>query len=410
MFQLALIGLVSLLSSMTVYGQTPCEGQKISYAQVLKCVEERSPAIQSALLEMERANANVGAAGQWRNPELGLESFQGKVLSQSTSETDLTLAVPIEPGKIGARLRVANSGIRVAEALLYEARATVRSEVMLKLHRLRQLLHEQEILDESISTFAKLVSQYSRRPKLSPEQELSTTVFRLAKSDYDLRKATLNEELATLDSFFKLRTGRTVETLIPSLPSAPKSWPKIEGSGSVEHSPRIRQLSAELEVANAEVSLARSESWPTVSVGPSVKLVNEGGRADQLYGVNLSLPLPLFNANGAGRRAAQAGAKVSETKKSFGLLEEENRRAELVRIYDQSVAALNSTQSHPEIEKRHHEAERQFMRGLVPSSLVIEAHRTFVDLEQSRHQRELRAIEAWLGIYTLDGQILEKSL
>ncbi len=275
---------------------------------------------------------------------------------------------------------------------------------------MRQLIHEEEIIDESISTFSKLVSQYSKRPKLSPEQQLSNTVFRLSKSDYDLRKANLTEEFAALDSFFKLRVGIGAQALKNAVPPAPNKWPTVAAEGDASRSPRLAVLGAELEVANAEVSLANRESWPTVNVGPSVKLLNEGGTADQLYGFNVSLPIPVFNANGAGRAAAKAGANLTEKRKDLGRQSEQNRRAELVRIYNQSVATLNSTQSHPEIEKRHHESERLFLQGLVPSALVIEAHRSFVDLEQSRHLRELRAIEALFTIFTLDGQLPENSL
>ncbi len=402
-------GLIPLLFSVTAYAQSPCEGQS-DYQQIVKCAEERSPEVQNALLELERSKANVGAAVQWKNPQFQIESFHGRAGSQSRSETDVSLGVPVEPGKISARRKVAEGSVLVAEAMVLDARATVRAEVMVKLHRLRQLVHEEEILDESISTFSKLVAQYGRRPKLSPEQQLSSTVFRLSKSDYELRKSTLSEEYAALDSFFKLRVGLTASSLKKAVPPAPAQWPQVALEGSAERSPKLRVLGAELEVANAEVSLANQEAWPTLNIGPSVKLLNEGGASDQMYGFNVSLPIPLFNANGAGRTAARAGATLSEKRKSLGRQSEENRRAELVRIYNQSVATLNSTQSHPEIEKRHHESERLFLQGLVPSSLVIEAHRSFIDLEQSRHQRELRAIESLFNIFTLDGQLSERSL
>jgi outer membrane protein TolC len=409
MFYLKLGGVIPLLFSVMAYAQSPCEGQE-SFQQIVKCAEGRSPEVQSAILEMERAKANIGAATQWKNPEFAVESFHGKAGSQSRSETDVSLAVPVEPGKIGARRKVAESSVRVAEAVVLDARASVRTEIMLKLHRLRQLIHEEEIIDESIATFSKLVSQYAKRPKLSPEQQLSSTVFRLSKSDYEMRKANLSEELAALDSFFKLRVGLGLQALKNAVPPAPTKWPSVGAESDISRSPKLAVLGAELEVANAEVSLASRESWPTLSVGPSVKLLNEGGTEDRLYGFNLSLPIPVFNANGAGRAAARAGASLSEKRKDLGRQSEQNRRAELVRIYTQSVSTLNSTQSHPEIEKRHHESERLFLQGLVPSALVIEAHRSFVDLEQSRHLRELRAIEALFNIFTLDGQLPENSL
>lgn len=406
-----LLGYTTLLwFAVAAHGESTCNDLKITYERALQCAEENAPALIEARLEVERASAGIEAAGQWKNPELAIESYHGKVGSNSTSETDINLGVPIEPGKIGARKRVAQAGVTAAEAVLYEARAAVRSEMMLKLHRLRQLFHQEDVLQEAIGTFEKLVSQFSRRPKLSPEQELSRTVFQMSKSDYDLKRSALLEERAALDAFFRLRIGRGVDALKNALPGAPTKWPEIDTKWDPSRSPRLRRLAAEADASKAELSLAKLEAWPTVSAGPSVKLVNEGGRADQLYGFNVSLPLPLFNINGGARRVAQAGVKVNEQRKTLGTIGEQKRREELIGLYNQSVATLGGTLSHPEVERRHHESERLFLQGLVPSSLVIEAHRTYVDLEQARHQRELRALEALFELYTLDGKILEKTL
>lgn len=409
MFRLAFVGMLIFLLSGPALAQSSCDS-KSNYAALLQCAEERAPEVLNARLELERARAAVALATQWKNPELGVESFRGQVGGASRSETDVSLGIPLEPGKISARRKVAEGSIKIAEALLSQARAVIRTEVILKLHRLRQLLHEDEIVGESIQTFSKLVSQYASRPKLSPEQQLSSTVFRLSRSDYELRKAVLIEERASLESYFKLRLGLGTSALMPLLPQAPKAWPKVSGEFRAGQSPRLRVLGAELETANAELVLARRESWPTVSVGPSMKLLNEGGASDQLYGFNVNLPLPVFNANGAGRAVARAGLKVSESRANIGRASEENRRGELLVIYDQSVSILKSTQSHTEIEKRHHESEGLFLRGLVPSSLVIEAHRSYIDLEQARHLRELRALEAFFNINILDGRVVESEL
>lgn len=388
--------------------QEVCKGKIASYRDAIRCAEDRSPEIQKAILELERAKAQVSAAGQWRNPELSADSLHGNVGSERVSETQISLGVPLElGGKVSARTSVAEGGVARAEASLFEARAKIRSTTLLKLHRLRQLLHEQEVIDESINTFTKLVSQYSKRMKLSPEQELSAAVFKMSKSDYDLKKAAVLDELAGMDSYFKVSLGTDVESLKNDLPSSPKTWPKIEPGLNPNASPRLRLIQADLATAQAELSLAKSESWPTLTVGPSVKLQSEAGRSDQLYGFNLSFPIPVFNANGAGRAAAAVGVKLAETSKNLALVEQERIREELVRMYQQSISILGTTLSHQEIEKKHSEIERLFLRGIVPSSLVIEAHRTFVELEKSRNEREIKAIEALLTIHTFDGKTPE---
>jgi outer membrane protein TolC len=409
MYLKSLLGLALLLCAKAVFAQpekaSQCQGKASSYKELIKCAEELSPEVQKARLELERARAQVGAAGQWKNPELSLASLHGP---ERASETDLSLGVPIElGGKIQARTHVAESGVVKAEVALLDAQAVVRQALSLKLHRLRQLFHELEVVDESIGTFSKLVAQYASRPKLSPEQEISVSVFRMSKSDYDLKKAELNDEMSGIARFVKTNLGLSIDEVKAAIPPVPREWPTVERSFDLSRSIRVRLAYAEIKSAEAELALAQSEAWPTLTVGPAVKVQNEGGRSDSFFGINVSFPIPLFNLNGAGKEAARAGVTVASASKGFVASEQEKQRDEMVRIYQQSVAILSTTLSHQDIERRHADIERLFFKGVVPSSLVIEAHRTFTDLEKARNERELKTLEALFTIYALDGKTSE---
>lgn len=398
--------LAGLLAAVPAFAAEPCP-KITSLKNALECAELRAPEVQKAEAEWRQAKAQVRAAGQWKNPELGADSFHGKSGGENSSETEIALGIPLElGGKIGAREAFAEANASKAEANLALAKADARANVLLKLHRLRQLAHEQEVVDESVGTFTKLVNQYAKRFKLSPEQEMSAAVFRMSKSEYELKRADLYEERAELDSFFQRTLGVNSSSLANALPASPRNWPKLE-AGNGAGSPLAQKSLAELRAAQAELEQAKGEAWPTVVLGPSMKLLSEGGKTEKLYGFNLSLPLPLFNFNGAGKEAAAAGAQAAEIGHENLLSEQAKRREELLRVYEQSVAVLSSSLSHQEIEKKHTQMESMFQKGVVPSSLVIEAHRTFVDLEAARNQRELKALSALSSIYALDGKTLE---
>jgi hypothetical protein len=129
-----------------------------------------------------------------------------------------------------------------------------------------------------------------------------------------------------------------------------------------------------------------------------------------MIGLNLSFPIPVLSTNVGGRSAALSRVRVSEVKRNTSQFEEKNRRIEFARIYAESTRVLLSTLSHQEIESRHSEIETLFFKGIVPSSLVIESHRTYVELEKARNQREIKALEALFSIYTIDGKIMEIQL
>ena len=171
----------------------------------MRCAEVYSPNVQKIQLELRRAQAEVTAAGQWKNPEFSVNSVQGNLGPEEGEQTDLALAIPIElGGKISARKASAQAEVTRVEARLLEAQIEARNEALLRLHRYRQLQHEMEVIDESIKTFGKLVAQYSSRPKLAPEQEMTLTVFRLAKSDYELKRVDVNDEITSIETYFKI--------------------------------------------------------------------------------------------------------------------------------------------------------------------------------------------------------------
>lgn len=404
MFFVVLVSIV--FGSQGALAQQPsCQLPLKSATDVLICAETRSPEVQKALLEFELAKAQIGAAEQWRNPELSVDSVSG---FEGRSETGVNLGIPIElGGKIDARRNVAKSGATKADAALYATKSEVRSNVLLKLHRLRQLTHEQEVIDESIDTFTKLVKQYGQRLQLSPEQEISVTVFKMSKSEYELKKSELLAEKNSLEAYFQTVLGVGIADLQGAVPKSPKNWPALPASSEISNSPKLKMTSAEIERAKADLSLAGSEAWPTMILGPSIKMQNESGKSNQLYGFNLSLPLPIFNANGKGKAAAASGLRVAETAHQLAQVDLQKTREHLAKTYQQSVTVLGTTVSHEEIEKKHDSIEKLFFRGVVPSSLVIEAHRTYVDLEKTRNERELKTLEALFAIYTFDGKLLE---
>lgn len=174
-----------IIGSPTYAAESSCQGIS-NYQGIVTCAEGRSPDIQRAESEVKRAKAQTDAAAQFLNPNLDVQSVSGKDDVGRKSETELTLTVPVElGGKRSARKGLAQGELAEAEAKLYAAKATVRSQIYLSLHRLRQLISERKLIDESVTTFQKLVQTYQKRPARSPEQEVTLSVFRISQSDFE---------------------------------------------------------------------------------------------------------------------------------------------------------------------------------------------------------------------------------
>jgi len=341
-----------------------------------------------------------------------VQSVYGSFGNEAQMQTQISLTQPLGlGGERSARVKEAEAKTSAAAGELRMSKADVTFQTVNYLHRLRQLLREKKIVEETLDTYRKLQRQYRARPALTPEQDVSLGTLEMAESDYFLKQAALLDEERKIAHFFHVSTGHSLEELSKVLPPVPKSWPEIAVvSDTNRPSPEVARLLSDKEVSVAELSIARAASWPDVRLGPMIMLDQEGDRKRNYFGFELDIPLPFFNLNGAGRAAASVGVAMSERAVDIQRREESHERNEQEQVYAAATRTLSLTPSVDKITQRHRVMEKQFLRGVVPSALILEAHRQLLELEKSRHERELTAIRALWTIYRIDGKILEETL
>ena len=379
---------------------------------ILVCAREEHPDVKRSKLAQEHGRTLTDVASQIPNPELESQTVFGSTLGDQQVQSQISLTQPLSLGGArSARIEEAKAQQKQLEGDLKKVQAEVTLRTVTKLHRLRQLQTEKAILDEAVTSYDKLLGQYKARPSLTPEQEVSQAVFEMALADSRIKRSLLTDEEREIEHFFHVATGHGLPELMKTLPEAPKAWPPVEQkSGGTGRSPEVSRLLADQALAEAELDFARATSWPGLRLGPMVQLGVDGPIRSQLYGLQLNLDLPLFNINGAGRAHAAKGLWKAESAIALLKIEEGHERAEQARIYQSAIEALKTAGSTSVMEKKHQRIEALSMRGLISSSLAIEAHRQRSDLEKSRNERELTAIEALWEIYKFDGRILEESL
>lgn len=380
--------------------------------QIVACAESRSSEVQKAEANVGTKKATEEFAGQLQNPELSSEYVSGGSAGKNQSEFDLSLAFPVEiGGGRAARKSVAKFETQKAELELAKTRSEIRKQVFLNLIRVRQIKEELLMVQESIETFSKLIKQFQNRPKLTPEQDVTLTVFNVAKADYSFKKLEYEEELLKLDSYFQTVIGRPVSSLKVALPTRIKNWPNLPENGSISReAPIVALYEADINVSKADLQKAKSDTWPSLNVGPSLKQFNDGGQNTSQLGVNLSMPLPVLSQNQGGKAIALANIRSAEIRRDLAIKEMKILRENLYQQYVKSTKALRDSESGLSQEQRHKKVENLFFRGLVPSSLVIEAHRTLVEFEKTKNERESRSLENFFDVQILDGKTVEFNL
>lgn len=368
----------------------------------MKCIERRSSEIKVSEQQLKAATKLEDVAKQPINPELEVESVvKGSDKSETTASLLFTLRLG---GKKDALINEAKAELQKAQAGHDQNIQQARLAIMLSLYRLMHLKSETSIEEETGATFSKIVSQYQKSAALSPEQRVSLSIFKMALSDHQLRFAKLKAEEDRVYLTLYAMSGFERSVVSKFLPQRKVTWPELALNADDQAAPQLRQSAAQLRSAQSLMDKADSEAWPDIRVGPSVRATKDGAESDTFVGIGFQMPLPIFSLNQGAKsyqaqRVIEAEMVLAQTKQKLSAL-----RSELSNRYVQTVKILRSSLSLKDIGDKHEEVERQFFKGLVPSSLVIEAHRQLFELEERRNASELDAIEAYGQLLILNGE------
>lgn len=398
--------LLSIVLAVSTSAQAE-KNQTKSLEEFLKLVEELAPEILIKTGEFRVSQKSVSQASQLINPDVSIGSWRGDAGDQTWKQTDISILLPIElGGKRSGRINLAKAKSSLASSSLKQTKSEIRAYTLLTLHRLRQVIYEKSLIVEAQEAFEKLVKNYKKRPQLSPEQNTSLFLFQMAKRDYDLKRTEIDNEERFLSVELKALSNLDIKEIIPILPRKIYKWPEVEALNK-NMSPALDVLRAKKEVSKLEFELAKSESWPTPSIGPSYTNQDQFGEKASVLGIMFTTKLPLLSTNRAGVAASKENFYLYE--KNLAL--EENKLAlekdNFIKQYRSQVLALNKSNVEGAINTKHQQIESYFLKGLISSALVIETHRQIFDSQKSYHQSELSALENYYQIRIFNGTFFE---
>jgi cobalt-zinc-cadmium efflux system outer membrane protein len=403
--ELAFVLGVCIISSTNCFGADGCKDLS-SIKGVLECALERHPIVRDASLIKDEATATVGVARQIPNPEVNNQTIWGGERN-GRFYTELNFAHTIElGGKRSARIKRAEAEVQSGEATKVEARETVYLGTLVALYRLRQIQEELAAIDDALKTFARISKQYRSRPKLTPEQSASLRIFEIAEREYRLKRAPLEAEIDMRNRDLELAVGRQLETRPSLSPPHRRVWPALPGVTD-QGGAKLKAARAVLQKTTAEVDVARGNAWPDLKIGPTVTIQRDLGQNYEAYGMNFTLPLPLYHRNAAGESLAQKSREHASMDLEIAKRENEDQSGYFKRRYETAVNALKYASTTDDLLKRHEDIERDFNRGFLNGTVVVEIHRQISDFLRSQNEQELAAIESYVRFNTLQGHLPE---
>lgn len=382
-----------------------------SYKDFYHCTLQKHPKFEISKLKLKEGEALLAKASQFENPEIGVKSVGGNFAGESIGTTELSLSVSLSQlWKRGPTQRIAEAEKKILDIESQQMLLTVKKNLIRELYRLRQIDVELELVEETLNAFATIQRQYRARLAKGPEQEITLSLVELASGDYELKKYHLVTEKSEILSQLKAIWGPDFKIKNSYLPPPKRKWPDISNKAAMNKSFEIQKFAAETERAIAELGVAKSESWPSVAIGPIVERNTDGPKQFYSFGVNATFTLPLLTINGGARNLANAKLQQSKLLSDYAIQRSQTEKEILIYRYMASIESLKKSPSREDVTKKHTRVDNLFKQGLASGGLVIEAHRQINEFTAAQHEHENAAVEAYLEIKTLSNEDIEEIL
>ena len=389
--------------ALTLAGEGRAAADDLSMEQGVQVALQRNRDIIAARLEIDAAQVDRIAAGLYWNPifsytvsniVLGAGNPQGDQRISPGPFSQLIHTVSVSEvidvwAKRQARISAANLGIdqrrlRIEDALreiVFVVRGAfldvVREQSENALRRTMKARY-----DETIRLSRARVSAGDISPFEGQKIELEGLKYQNALIDADLELDLARERLAALLGLASAAqiTGPAVVSEKPR--AAPALGPLI--ARALEDRPDLRAARKQQLLADAMISAARREAYPDISVGVAYthsEFTASGDNANGL-GLNVSLPLPVFDRNQAGIARGRLDYKRAENDIARLNLVVQLEVREAVRRVERSSTLLDVYEGGGMLSRSDNAlrvAESSYKAGAVSLLELLEAQRTFIE-------------------------------
>lgn len=354
---------------------------------------------------------SINVANQRPNPGFSIESSVGDSNEGSVYTTSASLKHTFElGGKRNARVNVAKESVTTGIAITIHENQQILVNVVLKMHRLRQVYELIPLYIESLNAFNKILSRTNQRNSLSPEQQVERETLSLASNAYKLRISQLNSEKISLNMHLLYYIGKKCTISQLALPYKVNLNEEFKPFLNIKNYSKVGISKNIFSLANAKLALEKANSYPDLEVGVKYDYQKINLENINSVGLTLTMDIPLFNTNKGGRAKAAKEIvtanlnQINVQKKSILDLEA------WISKYNQYKKSLKTIANKTDLEKKHKKIEALFKRGIISTSLVIESHRQLIEFTNTRFEFEVGAIEALWNIYKFNGSIEKMKL
>ncbi len=378
---------------------------------------EKNPELKFYETEIAAAKAGRKSAGVWANPEASGSVGQKRVSAPGLSDEGIAWSVsvvqPFEwPGRLGLRKAIANRDIEFAQlgyerfkvaltgrvrTLAYglfaaQEKAVAAGEVAERFKALREVLMQRD----PAGLTPLLETRVIEATELNAQRKASDALLAAQAALLELNQlqgATPDQRLTVSRTQLEFRPPPERQTLLA-----------LARTNNFE----LRLRAVELAQQGFRVKLAQHERYPALAVGPEYSEEKVGNDREQILGVSVSLPLPLWDRNSGNISAAKARETQAEV--SLQITERDMQRQVLAAALTYETKLREMAKWRPDSVQHFKEAaelaDRHYRLGAVPISTYVELQQQYLEAVESLLDTKKEALEAANQLELLTGQSL----
>ena len=384
-----LIGAPFLFASLY---SLPALSAPLTLEQAWAQAEQANPALRSTQANLAAAEGEFSDARAllWNNPQLATE-LRKRTIPQTPDATQINrewmigLAQTFEiAGQQGARRSAAEQSLAAMQEVIAETKRQLRAEVEQRFVRVLSLQLRIQMEEQTLKLIEEAAMAVSKRVAAGEDSRLDGNLAKVeaerAQNQVSLLREQLVQARSELTALLQL-PGDNLPEVGGYLDPSSVLYTMDELLTSAANRPLVRAFDHREKAASSRLDLERATVYPDVTLGLSSAREGLADSQDQITGLSVSLPLPLFRRNGTGiGRATTELTQVQVQKQAV----QRDSRAQVLMLWArwenlQARVQRLSESVLPSLEENQHLSSVSFRAGEIGLLQLLLVNRQVLD-------------------------------
>jgi outer membrane protein, heavy metal efflux system len=373
------------------------------------------PELRYYEVQIDVATAGKTKAGELKNPDLmtGVGNWRVRDLATNNVTDGPTWAVQLTqtfewPGRLSLRKAIAQKDIELAQLGVEQFRAALAAKVRTTSWKMLAAQETTRAAEEVAKRYQALAEVLLQRDPAGAAPRLEARIIQANALNLSAAAAAARNELAAarfeLNQLLGEKAEHPLELQMEKITLNPP--PALESllTQARRKNFDLRARILDVQQQGYEVKLAENELWPSITVSPFVQRQQNETRETQA-GINISIPLPLWNRNKGAIDAAKAKevqAEVMLTAQMRQLERDVAAQASHYKIHVEELAKWPADMLES-FRSAAAEADEHFRLGALPLSTYTELQQQYIESVHAVLESQLGAVEARLALEQLTG-------